>query len=113
MDEEPMVPVPVPQIPRVPLWTTLAIPPVVTLVTNTAIGLLSRNGGDGGFSLLIPPIMFFVIIGLCIKFNSLVKQRYKGRSLVFLNVAYILGQIIVCLTLWIGSCALFFNGNFH
>jgi hypothetical protein len=104
---------PVPQIPRGPLWITLAIPPVLTLVTNMGIGLLSRNGGDGGISLLIPPIMFFVIIGFCTKFHSLVKQRYKGRSLVFLNFAYFFGQVIVCLALWIGSCVLFFIPNFH
>lgn len=92
---------------------TLAIPPAVTLVTNMAIGLLSGNGGDGGISLLIPPIMFFVIIGFCVKFSQLMGLRYKGRSMVFLNSAYFLGQIIVCLVLWIGSCALFFNANFH
>ena len=99
-------PLPVSEIPKVPLWTTLAIPPVVTLVTNMAIGLLS---GDGGISLLIPPIMFFVIIGFCIKFHSLVKQRYKGRSLLFLNFAYCFGQVIVCLALWLGSCVLFYK----
>ena len=103
-----MIPVPVPQIPRGPLWVALAVPPGLTLAANMAIGLSSKNGGDGGLSLLIPPIMFFVIVGFCIQFNLLMKLRYRRTSLFYLNFAYFAGQIIVCLTLWIGSCALFF-----
>lgn len=114
MDEAPEIPQPVPEIPRGALWTTLGIPPVVTLVTNMAIGIFSRNGGDAGISLLIPPVMFFVILGLSFRFHAIVKPRYRGRSLVFLTSAYFLGQIIVCLALWIGSCALFFSSlNLH
>jgi len=108
MDEKPEVPQPVAAIPRGPLWVVLAIPPATTLIANLAIGLYSRNGGDGGVSLLLPVVMFFVILGLLFRFLAIIKPRYRGRSLVFLGFAYFLGQIIVCLTLWIGSCALFF-----
>lgn len=108
MEEEPEVPQPVPAIPRGPLWVTLGIPPATTLIINMAIGLLSRNGGDAGLSLLVPVVMFFVILVLMFRFHALVRPRYRGNSLVFLNCAYFLGQIIVCLALWIGSCALFF-----
>jgi hypothetical protein len=108
MEEMPKLPLPVPQIPRGPLWSSLLIPPVATLAINLVIGLFTRNGGDGGLSLLVPPMMLFVIIGFCIWFHSLVKQRYHGRSLVYLNCAFFLGQVIVCLALWIGSCVVFF-----
>lgn len=107
-----MIPSPVPVIPRVPLWTALAVPPVLTFVSNMLVGLL-KIGKDDGLSLLIPPVMFFVIIGFSVKFHLLMKNRYRGRSLVFLNLGYFLGQIIVCLALWFGSCALFFNTSIH
>ncbi len=110
-----MIPPPVPTIPRGPLWLTLAIPPGLTLFANMAIGLLAGAGnGNGGLSLSVPPIMFFVIIGLAVRFHGVVRTRYQGRSLTFLSWAYFLGQIIVCLALWIGSCMLFFPPlNFH
>ncbi|MES2921719.1 MAG: hypothetical protein V4819_09235 [Verrucomicrobiota bacterium] len=108
MDEIPETPEPIPTIDKGPLWWALAIPPLVTLVINIALGLSSGIGDVAGFSLLIPPVMFFVILGLSFRFHGIVKPRYRGRSLVFLNSAYFLGQIIVCLALWIGSCALVF-----
>lgn len=114
MNEVPEVPQPVTMIPQGPLWATLAIPSVLTLLPNIAIGLGSKNGGDGGLSLLIPVVMFFVILGLTIRFHSIIWPRYRGRSLVFLVSSYFLGQIILCLALWIGSCALFFSAqSFH
>ena len=114
MNEVPEVLKPVAMIPQGPLWATLAIPPVLTLLPNIAIGLGSKNGGDGGLSLLIPLVMFFVILGLTIRFHAIIGQRYRGRSLVFLVSSYFLGQMIVCLALWIGSCALFFSTqSFH
>ena len=114
MNEVPEVPQPVAMIPQGPLWGTLAIPPVLTLLPNITIGLSSRNGGDGGLSLLIPVVMFFVILGLTFRFHAIIRPRYRGRSLVFLVTAYFLGQIIVCLALWIGSCALVFSTqSFH
>ena len=108
MNEEPEVPQPVPTIAKGPLWCALAIPPGVTLVANVAIGLSSKIVDAGGLSLLIPPLMFFVILGLSFRFHAIVKPRYRGRSLGFLTTAYFLGQIIVCLALWIGTCALVF-----
>jgi hypothetical protein len=106
MEEIPNLPVPVPQIPRGALWICLLVPPVATLVINMTIGFATKNDAD--LSLLVPPMMLLVIIGFCVWFHSLVRRRYLGRSLVFLNSSYFLGQIIVCLALWIGSCVAFF-----
>ena len=114
MNEVPEVPQPVAVIPQGPLWATLAIPPVLTLLPNIAIGLSIKSGGNGGLTLVIPLVMFFVILGLTFRFHSIIWPRYRGRSLVFLVSSYFLGQMIVCLALWIGSCALFFSTqSFH
>ncbi|MGL5018850.1 MAG: hypothetical protein ACRDBP_12000 [Luteolibacter sp.] len=51
--------------------------------------------------------MFFVILMFTIRFHEIVSRRYRGRSLVFLTFAYFFGQIIICLSLWLGSCLLF------
>lgn len=80
----------------------------MTLIVNMAIGLMGRNGGDAGGTLLIPPVMFFAILALSFQFCAITKPRYRGRSLAFLVSAYFFGQIIVCLALWVGSCVLFY-----
>jgi hypothetical protein len=108
MDEEPELPEPVPEIPRGPLWSTLLVPPVLTLILNLGIGNLDRIGSFLGLSLWVPPIVIFIIVILAFKFTGITGGRYRGRSMVFLNLAYLLGQIIVCLVLWIGSCVLIY-----
>jgi hypothetical protein len=114
MNEEAPVPQPVPEIPRGPLWRCLAIPPVLTLLANGLIAIVGRSGDAASISLAVPPVMFFVILGLTRHFHDTISKRYQGRSLVFLNFAYFFGQIIVCLALWFGSCVLFFPApNFH
>lgn len=105
MNEEPEVPEPSPEIPKGPFWTTLLFPPFVTLSANVAIGV---GGGSVALSLFVPLFVVFVILGLTFRFQEIVQLRYRGRSFAFLSIAYFLGQIIVCLALWIGSCALVF-----
>lgn len=108
------VPEPVAEIPRGPLWSSLAIPPVMTLIANGLIALMGKDSQQAFVSLAVPVVMFFVIIGLTQHFHDTVSKRYQGRSLVFLNFAYFFGQIIVCLALWFGSCVLFFPApNLH
>ena len=110
MSEEPSIPEPIPEIPRGALWRALAIPPAATSIGNMFIGLFAKNGNEGVLTFsLLPLVVFGLIIGFSIQFNRTVGQRYRGRSLVFLTSAYLLGQIIVCLTLWIGTCVLFFK----
>ncbi|MEO5714840.1 MAG: hypothetical protein ABIT37_15275 [Luteolibacter sp.] len=112
MSDEPPVPEPTPEIPRRPLWSCLAVPPVLTVLAN---GLIALGGKSGqGLSLAVPVVMFFVIIGLTQHFHGIISKRYQGPSLLFLNFAYFFGQIIVCLTLWFGSCVLLFAApNLH
>ncbi|MEO7098431.1 MAG: hypothetical protein ABI162_03650 [Luteolibacter sp.] len=114
MNQEPEIPEPVPTIPRGPLWVALAVPSAVTVIANLAIGFLSGRENDLVIlPLFLPLVVLFVIIVESFHFDRVVRQRYRERSLLFLNIAYFLGQIIVCLTLWAGSCALFPSFSIH
>lgn len=107
MDEVPDTPPPLPAIPRGPLWIALSVPPIVTLLGNFVTGFYHGSDDYGLPFLWVPLVVFFVILGLSCRFYDAVGRRYRGRSLVFLRLAYFLGQIIVCLALWFGSCVLF------
>ena len=103
------VPSPVPVILRGPLWLACSIPPMATLVGNL-LAIFVRSPSDYGVGFLMVPMVVLFIIGLITPlFNLAVRTRYRGRSLVFLTCAFILGQIIVCLALWFGSCFLFMS----
>jgi hypothetical protein len=107
MSEEPEVPQPVPEIPRRALWTILLLPPVLTVLANFAISLAGGRRGDlDGLMMMVPFCMFFVILALAFRFNEIANRRYRGRSFAFLAFAYFFGQILLCLTLWAGSCLL-------
>jgi hypothetical protein len=47
------------------------------------------------------------ILCCLVTFISAWKVRYRGRSLVLTSIGYVLGQIILCLGLWFGTCLLF------
>lgn len=109
MCEESEVPRPVPVIPRGPLWIAGSIPPLATLLGNLLVSILPDPDPYGATYLWVPVFVFFIIIAFTMLFHRAIKIRYKGRSLVFLDCAFALGQIIVCLALWIGSCLLVFE----
>ncbi|MES2921718.1 MAG: hypothetical protein V4819_09230 [Verrucomicrobiota bacterium] len=109
MDEAPAVPQPVPAILRGAVWIACSIPPVATLAGNLIASFFRSPGDYGVVFLTVPVVVFFIIGGLVPLINLAVRTRYRGRSLVFLNCAYILGQIIVCLALWFGSCFLYMS----
>ncbi len=109
MDEAPEVPQPVPTIPRGPLWVACSIPPLATLLGNLIVSVVRNPDPYGTTFLWVPIVIFFIILFCTPAFNRAVGKRYRGRSLVFLNWAYILGQMIVCLALWLGSCLLYLS----
>ena len=108
MNQEFEIPQPVLEIPREPLWRALAIPPIVTVSAMLIIALLNTNHVGEIFLLLVPPSVLWMILTFAIVFNRAVSQRYRGNSLIFLNVAYIFGESLVCLSLWSGCCVLLF-----
>jgi hypothetical protein len=109
MDEAPEIPMPVPEIPRLPLWIACSIPPVATLLGNLVVSFVRNPDPYGATFLWVPVVVFFIILVLTPLFHQAVRVRYRGRSLVFLNCAYVLGEIIICLALWFGSCFLLVN----
>lgn len=103
---EPPPPVPNPgSIPAGPLWTALVVPPVLTVTGNFCCAALSKQTG-GEMVLLVPVFTALAILFLCIPFHRAVRERFQGVSLVFLNLSYLLGEAIICLALWFGTCLL-------
>jgi hypothetical protein len=100
-------PTPLPGIPRTPLWIAFSIPPLAILAGNLIVSFDQNPDPYGSSYLWVPIVVFFVILGFLPVFHRVMKTRYRGRSLVFLNFAYFFGQIIICLSLWAGSCLLF------
>lgn len=108
MNEISQLPAPQPEVPQGALWTALSLPPVATIVANLILSSVGENlQGVSGWLLLMLFVVFIVILMFTIRFHEIVSRRYQGRSLVFLTFAYFFGQILICLALWIGSCALF------
>lgn len=103
MDEVPEVPQPVPEIPRGTLWISLMLPPVATVAVNVILGLAHELKSDWSILLVTPWLAFFLIIGCMTTFVPAVGMRYHGWSQVVLSSFYFMGQIIVCMALWLGS----------
>jgi len=105
----PEIPTPLPRIPRAKLWATLVVPPVATFIANCLTGV-SGNHGDYGVSFLWVPLFSLAMTGVFLyQFNKVLRPCYQGRSAVMLGFFYFIGQIVVCLAVWFGSCFLFIN----
>lgn len=98
----PEVPQPIPEISKRSLWLILGLPPVVTsMVAGLLVGVLGPQGGAAVGLLL----SLFIFVGLLVgttAFSLVVGKRYRGISQAFLVLSYLLGQSIVCFSLWIG-----------
>jgi len=106
MNDESQIPVPPPDVPRGMLWSSLSVPPVATVMGSLFAWLMSKQSG-GELILMVPLIVAALILGLSFTFLSAIKTRYRGSSVGFLYIAYLMGQAIICLALWFGSCLLF------
>lgn len=107
MNELPEIPEPGPGPENGKLWVSLFSPPAATLLANCITGLnWSRN--DYGVSFLWVPILSLILtIGFLFRFHSTLRPRYQGRSAILLGFFYFIGQIVVCLAVWFGSCLIF------
>jgi hypothetical protein len=108
MSEQSNIPTPQPEvkIPRDRLWFLLVTPPVATAILNLIVGAVYGNGAGELILVAVPWVVLFLIIGCLVGFIELVGRRYRGRSLVFLSAFYFIGQIVVSLASWFGSCVL-------
>lgn len=105
--EEPEVPTPPPEVPKNKLWATLLIPPVLTVIGTFVAGATYNSNNYGMEFLAVLPVGLLTILCCLITFINAWKVRYRGRSLVLTSIGYVLGQIILCLGLWFGTCLLF------
>ncbi len=96
----------IPTVPAAPLWTSLLVPPLVTVMSGLLIGFISERQVKESLFLFMPLLVAALIIGFSFLYSSSVGRRYRGTSLVLLVFAFFFGQIIVCLALWFGSCLL-------
>ena len=109
MNEEPEIPLPLPRIPRAKLWTALAVPPVATFIANCLTGVCWNRNDYGVSFLWVPLLSLALTIIFLFRFNSALRPCYQGRSAVMLGFFYFIGQIVICLAVWFGSCFLFIN----
>jgi len=108
-DFAPPVPGPPPRINHKLMWWSLLGPPAATAFSNFMIAALSLHGDYGIGFLLTVPVVLVVIIWGAIVFHRSIRGVYAGRSKVLLRFGYAFGQIIVCLVVALGSCALVMN----
>ena len=80
------------------------MPSAAVVLTNLFVVAGPGEGGYGINFLWSVPVGVVAIIGGCIAFAGVIRDCYAGRSKVLLNFGYFLGQIIVCLTVGLGSC---------
>ncbi|OYV04185.1 MAG: hypothetical protein CFE26_18245 [Verrucomicrobiales bacterium VVV1] len=103
MNPEPETSKPVPEIPRGRLWLALLTPPLLMGVGNLVAGLSKFLP----LYLVTPIVAFFGIIWGAIHFNELMRFRHLGGFRDLIVFFYLIGQIVICLALWYGSCFLF------
>lgn len=105
--EDPLQHPPSPErIPAWPLWRCLGIPPLLVLVVNLSFAIPKMEGNAlvSIWSVILPIILLGIIPGLAFHFSDTVRVRYRGTSLTFLVWSYVLGEIIICMSLFVGSC---------
>jgi hypothetical protein len=98
-----------PPLPRGPLWRLLLLPPLLVAVINLVIGWVDWQGEYGEGFLIALPIGFFLVIAFQVRFSRFLRRRYRGSSFVLLSLGYFIGEFVVGLAVWFGSCLLFVN----
>ena len=94
---------------RGPLWVLLVSPPLLVLLINLAVGLVDSKGQYGEGFLIVLPAGLLVLIVCQIRFSFFIRRRYRGSSLVLLSLGYFIGELVICLAVWFGSCLLFMH----
>lgn len=107
MEEEPRIPQEPPPIPRGKLWASLVTPPGISVIGTLVAGAYATQNSYGIEFLFVLPLGLLAILVCLAFFISAWRVRYRGRSLVLTGFGFLLGQIIVCLTLWFGTCMVF------
>jgi len=98
-------------LPRGPLWLLLVFPPLLLLMVNVVIGVSHLRGryGEGEAFLDALPVLPLALIVCQVCFSRFLRRRYRGSSLVLLSLGYFIGEMVISLAVWFGSCLLFVN----
>lgn len=108
MNDDPQMPVPPAKVPRGALWMSLSVPPAATVMGSLIAWLISKQSG-GELILVVPLVVAALVLVLSFVFLSAIRTRYRGSSVGFLYIAYLMGQAVICLALWFGTCLLFLS----
>ena len=81
-------------------WISLILPPVVTVAANLFLGRDSNTA----ILFFVPWISVCLIIGGVVLRIYSFGKRYQRSKLWALSILYIIGQIIICTTVWFASC---------
>lgn len=87
----------------------LAAPSLLLLACNVIIKLGGFKGRYGEGYLNALPVGLLVLIVCAVSFSRFMRHRYRGTSLVLLSLGYFVGQMVISLAVWFGSCLLFMN----
>lgn len=100
----PPVPEPIPELNQSRLWTSILFPPISVVIGALISSGMSwtQNNPTPLFVTLL--IGLGAIMAMAVIFHETVSVRYRKGSLVFLNLAFLMGQSIACLFIWFGAC---------
>lgn len=104
----PPAPVPeaVPVVDRTQVVTAISVPPLAVVIGALISSRMSWTQNNPTPLLVTLMIGGGAILAMAVVFHLAVARRYRGASLVFLNLAFLFGQGIVCLFLWFGACVI-------
>ncbi len=107
-DPQPPLPRPVPEavpvVDRTRLVTTIVTPPLAMVVGALISSGMSWTNNNPTPLLVSLFVGGAAVIAMAVLFHQTVARRYRGGSLVFLDLAFIFGQFIACLFIWFGTC---------
>jgi hypothetical protein len=103
--DQPSIPTPG-SLSRGPLWILLLAPPLFVVIANLVIGWggYQDTYGVGFLRSLGIGLVALVVCQICFPF--FVRQRYRGKSVMLLSMAYFVGEVVIGLAVWFGSCLL-------
>lgn len=103
MNEIPKKPESARVVPLTLLWISLAAPPSIVYSISLVVRFIIKGEPETKFlpAALIALFMFTITAVFLILFYHAVGQRYRGSSLEYLCAAFFLGQVIVCIGIWL------------
>jgi hypothetical protein len=100
---DPSPPEPPPSISRKELWSALILPPLAVVLMNWVAAQIYKEPIGAFFAFTLPVGALFILM-MTLWFVCIIRPRFTGASFVFLCLGYLLGEVVICLSLWSGTC---------